>query len=199
MPLVKGTVSGTNPMLTLRPGVQVGQEFLAGGPDLRIMATRSGEFLVNLDPGEYQWLDQGVPVWRIVVPDGSATYALTNLVVEAYARPRRNLLDALWDYVAKAGSSMTGPLILHADPEEEGNSLQAATRGYVDRIGSRFTHLQSSPATEWLVVHNMGHNPSVTVTDLAGDVMDPKIVFDPNHNQLTIYCNAAETGYAYLN
>ena len=201
MPWVSGILSGTATEVLFRPGLRVGQEFLTGGPDRRVAATRSGAYLVRLEAGEYQVLSQGRLLWRIAVPEGDETHPVTTLIQEVYPPPtgRRGVLAGILDFVSRSGDSMSGPLLLHADPGEGDHPLQAATAGYVNRATARYVHAQTAPATEWVVVHNLGRNPSVTVTDLQGEVLDPAIVFDDDLQSLRIYSNTAETGYAYLN
>lgn len=61
-----------------------------------------------------------------------------------------------------------------------------------------YTHTQLAPSTTWLVTHNLGKYPAVTVVDSGGTL----VVGDVQHtspNQLTITFTAAFGGVAHLN
>lgn len=62
-----------------------------------------------------------------------------------------------------------------------------------------FTFEQEIASTEWVVVHNLGRNPSVTVADSAGNVQIPNEIKYDNENQLTLYFIGAFAGKAFLN
>lgn len=61
-----------------------------------------------------------------------------------------------------------------------------------------YTHTQTSAATTWTIVHNLGCRPSVTIVDSGGNVQIGEILYDSN-NQVTVTFAAAFGGYAYLN
>ncbi len=60
------------------------------------------------------------------------------------------------------------------------------------------THVQASAADLWLVAHNLGKRPSVTVVDSAGDPVEGMVSYTDSSN-LTITFSAAFSGEAYLN
>ena len=60
-----------------------------------------------------------------------------------------------------------------------------------------YTHNQSSPATQWTVVHNLGFKPNVTVFNSAGDIVEGDIVHNSS-NQLTLQFSATMSGTAQL-
>jgi hypothetical protein len=63
---------------------------------------------------------------------------------------------------------------------------------------TNFVFDQPSPSATWVVVHNMGKFPSVTIVDTAGDEVDAEVRHN-SINQLTITYSAAVAGKAYLN
>lgn len=62
----------------------------------------------------------------------------------------------------------------------------------------RYVHVQNEASSIWIVDHQMGRYPSVTVVDSAGTMVFGEVVYD-NENQVTITFTAAFSGKAYLN
>lgn len=60
-----------------------------------------------------------------------------------------------------------------------------------------YTHVQSVPATDWIVVHNLGYNPVVRTESSTGVDIEGVITHD-DLNQLTITFSQPVTGTAYL-
>jgi hypothetical protein len=99
-------------------------------------------------------------------------------------------------YVKKAGDTMTGLLVLSADPTA---ALGAATKQYVDAVSTKlangyFLYTAGAAATSHTVTHNMGNKyANVTVVDASDAVIIPQsIVFD-DVNSLTVTFNTAIT------
>jgi hypothetical protein len=61
-----------------------------------------------------------------------------------------------------------------------------------------FTFNQLAPSIVWTIIHNLGKNPSVTVTDSAGTIVVGDVVYT-GPNSLTIQFSVAFSGSAYLN
>lgn len=61
-----------------------------------------------------------------------------------------------------------------------------------------YTHIQNMPATQWVITHNLGKHPSVTVVDSAGSVVEGEIQHD-SLNQVTLTFSALFGGSAFLN
>lgn len=59
-------------------------------------------------------------------------------------------------------------------------------------------HIQSTNSDTWVITHNLGYRPSVTVIDLDGDVVNADITYD-TLNQLTLTFSSLIKGEAYLN
>jgi len=60
-----------------------------------------------------------------------------------------------------------------------------------------YTHVQSSPATTWIINHNFGYKPDVTLYSDGGVVMYAEIVHT-SINQTQIIFNLPTTGVARL-
>ena len=69
---------------------------------------------------------------------------------------------------------------------------------YVDLGNITYIHNQISASQEWLVCHNLGKHPSVTVVDSAGTVVVGDITY-LNAEELIIRFTAEFSGRAFLN
>lgn len=65
-------------------------------------------------------------------------------------------------------------------------------------IQNNFVFDQQVASSVWVVVHNMGKFPSVSIVDTANDQVEGEVRYNSN-NQLTITFTAAVAGKAYLN
>lgn len=70
-------------------------------------------------------------------------------------------------------------------------------RKYVQQKDS-YTHIQGEASDVWMIEHNMGRYPSVTVVDSAGSAVFGDVAYT-NENQLTVTFSVAFSGKAYLN
>jgi len=61
-----------------------------------------------------------------------------------------------------------------------------------------YIHTQDVPLTTWIINHNLGSFPSVTVVDSLNHVVVGDISYN-NSNMLTITFSIPFAGYAYLN
>lgn len=61
-----------------------------------------------------------------------------------------------------------------------------------------FIHIQGEASDTWMIEHNMGRYPSVTVVDSAGSAVFGDVAYT-NENQLTVTFSVAFSGKAYLN
>jgi len=64
-----------------------------------------------------------------------------------------------------------------------------------------FTFIQATASASWLVTHNLGKIPSITVVDTAGNLVEGAVVLATGNenNELTINFNAPFSGTASLN
>ena len=61
-----------------------------------------------------------------------------------------------------------------------------------------YTHEQGISSDTWVIEHNLGKHPSVTVVDTAGTVFTASVEYNSD-NVCTVYINGATKGKAYLN
>ncbi len=66
------------------------------------------------------------------------------------------------------------------------------------KSGSTHVFTQGSPSAVWVIPHNLGWWPSVTVVDTGGSVITPDVHYDTDQ-QVTLTFGSATTGKAYLN
>ena len=71
-------------------------------------------------------------------------------------------------------------------PDENGNIITA------------YVHEQSTASANWVVQHNLGKKPSITVVDSADTVVVGAYEYI-NDNEVRLHFNSAFTGKAYLN
>lgn len=61
-----------------------------------------------------------------------------------------------------------------------------------------FSYTSAQAVEQWVINHGLNRNPSVTVTDLSGNLIIPDVIYN-SANQITLTFNGATAGYAYLN
>lgn len=99
-------------------------------------------------------------------------------------------------YVNVDGDTLTGPLVLAADPV---NALEASTKQYVDALAqkladSTFVYDGSVAGASHTVTHNLGSQfANVTVIDSANKVIIPDAVSFDDVNTLTVSFSSAIT------
>ena len=83
-------------------------------------------------------------------------------------------------------------------PTTSNNSTELYIAG-----SATYAHNQNSVSNTWVIVHNLGKFPSVTVVDSGGTVVTGNVVYDSNNQiTLTFFANGnlvAFSGKAYLN
>lgn len=63
---------------------------------------------------------------------------------------------------------------------------------------AHYRHVQSTPASTWTVVHNLGKRPAVSVVDSSGRVVIGDVIYDSD-DQVRLLFSAAFSGEAYFN
>ena len=61
-----------------------------------------------------------------------------------------------------------------------------------------FVHTQTNAAAEWVITHNLGKKPSVTIVTTTDTTVIGDVTYN-NDNKLTINLTSANSGKAYLN
>lgn len=110
------------------------------------------------------------------------------------------------DRFTNALSNYTGGLASMADHREldgrdfpNQHPIEAITdlREILNRLWT-FTYEQGVASDNWVIEHNLGRNPSVTIVDSSGNVFYPAVQYI-DLNTLVVTMNGATTGKAYLN
>jgi hypothetical protein len=88
-------------------------------------------------------------------------------------------------------------------------AIQSSAIGTTDEIAEGLTnlyftvgrvsydHIQDEVSNAWVIVHNLGFKPNVTVQDSAGSIYEGEITYT-NSDSLTITFSAAFSGKAFL-
>ncbi len=135
---------------------------------------------------------------KLLVVNGSSDYS-DNVIRENDSLPCDNPTGGGTDFDElndtpdnKTGASLK---IVRVNLNEDGLE-------YVDLgdLGNdlNYTHSQSSSSASWVINHNLGKMPSVTVQNGSGDNVHGDVTYTDTNN-LTITFNTAFTGIAYLN
>lgn len=78
------------------------------------------------------------------------------------------------------------------------NTVTAITQGPQGPAGAAaFVYQQTSPATTWVINHNLGYKPSVELLDSGSQEIDGEISH-PSDNQTVVTLNPASAGLARL-
>lgn len=88
--------------------------------------------------------------------------------------------------------AISGASLITTDDLTEGLSNLYFT---VNRVS--YEHIQDEVSNTWVVVHNLGFRPNVTVQDSAGSIYEGEISYT-NSDSLTITFSAAFSGKAFL-
>lgn len=85
------------------------------------------------------------------------------------------------------------------DPAGAADVSLDQAKAYADMqiANARYTYTQSSASNNWVVTHNLGKKPSVTVSDSANNQVFGDIFYVSN-NVLEIHFGSAVSGTAYL-
>jgi hypothetical protein len=74
---------------------------------------------------------------------------------------------------------------------------EGTTNKYFTVARVSYEHMQGSSSNSWVIAHNLGFKPNVTVVDSAGNIVEGEITYT-NSNSLTVSFQASFSGYAYL-
>jgi hypothetical protein len=90
-----------------------------------------------------------------------------------------------------AGGGVTREEVIQIVNESIGDSIEDAI------ANARYTHSQLTPSVEWIVIHDLGWKPSVTVMDSMNNHVWGDVTHDSSV-QLRIFFSSAFSGNAYL-
>lgn len=83
-------------------------------------------------------------------------------------------------------------------PDQHPISAITGLQEILNRIWT-FTFEQEIPSDTWVIQHNLGRNPNVTVVDSAGAVQVPDEINYDTDNQITVKFLGSFAGKAFLN
>jgi hypothetical protein len=92
----------------------------------------------------------------------------------------------------QGASGIGGATLDTTDDLTEGATNKYFTVGRVSH-----EHTQGAASNSWVVNHNLGFKPNVTVVDSAGNIVEGEISYT-NSNSLTVSFQSAFSGYAYI-
>ena len=93
---------------------------------------------------------------------------------------------------AQGATGISGAAIDNTDDLTEGTTNKYFTVGRVS-----YEHIQDEVSKDWVIVHNLGFKPNVTVIDSAGTIYEGEIAYT-NTTTLTVSFSAAFSGKAFL-
>jgi hypothetical protein len=93
---------------------------------------------------------------------------------------------------ADGAQGIAGSGVTSTDDVTEGVENLYFTTGRV-----AYQHTQGVTSSSWIITHNLGFYPNITVKDSAGSIVEGEIVYD-SANQVTLNFQAAFSGLAYL-
>jgi hypothetical protein len=91
----------------------------------------------------------------------------------------------------------TDVLAGYVDLAERLDAMQAQIDSATGGVAGSYTHNQSVVSATWVINHNLGFNPNVSVIDSAGSDVEGDVTYDDVDN-LTIVFSAPFSGSAYL-
>jgi hypothetical protein len=87
---------------------------------------------------------------------------------------------------------ISGAALDNTDDLAEGTTNKYFTIGRVS-----YEHTQGVTSNSWVITHNLGFKPNVTVVDSAGNIVEGEIAYT-NSNSLTVSFSSAFSGKAYI-
>lgn len=111
----------------------------------------------------------------------------------AAVRPQPNALFTVEQSGALQGAAGTLNVVTGTVTVTAGGVANLSASGDL-----HFTHQQSVAASTWTIVHNLGKQPSVSVTDTGGNLVLGAVSY-PDANTCVLSFGAAFAGTAYCN
>lgn len=103
-------------------------------------------------------------------------------------------LQVLGEVGPRGPQGDTGP---QGDAGPQGDTGPEGPQGPAGVASGYYRHVQSSPADQWDIAHNLGYRPAVTVTDTAGTVVYGDVAYVDADNVRVLFLNPFG-GYAEL-
>lgn len=112
-----------------------------------------------------------------------------------------NTVPTLVDKIKQSlDTPMTEKAFIPSKTSELENDAGYITEDDVQNVVSdkTYTHTQLSPASSWIITHNLGKYPSVCITDSAGNIVFGDVKHESN-NKVILSFTVAFSGKAFLN
>ena len=81
--------------------------------------------------------------------------------------------------------------------ESTDDITEGTTNKYFTIARVSYEHTQGVTSDSWIIAHNLGFKPNVTVVDSAGNIVEGEIAYT-NSNSLTVSFSSAFSGKAYI-
>ena len=81
--------------------------------------------------------------------------------------------------------------------ESTDDITEGTTNKYFTIARVSYEHTQGVASDSWVIAHNLGFKPNVTVVDSAGSIVEGEIAYT-NSNSLTVSFSSAFSGKAYI-
>ena len=95
-------------------------------------------------------------------------------------------------------ASYPDPIVITVTPTTPGPvTINEISVGAVNAPNIAYHHIQNTPSSSWVIAHNLGFYPNVTVVDSAGTVVEGNIAYT-NANSVTLTFTGSFSGDAYL-
>jgi len=93
---------------------------------------------------------------------------------------------------------VSSPIVVTVTPPASpAVTLNQITVGPINAPTVAYHHTQGTSSASWVITHNLGWNPNVTVQDSGGSIVEGEITYT-SLNSLTVTFTGAFSGNAYL-
>jgi hypothetical protein len=168
----------------------------------------SGEFRYQVDPSapaQYGWANiTGIAISKINRNgvDVSPVVSLVTNQILKLTDVDSSLANSYGMYVVDSQSFISNESAYLLALTHKGSvgtpSSEVLTISLSGLSSPSFVYTQATPATNWVITHNLNTYPSVTVVDSSGAVVIGAVAYN-NKNQIAITFTSAFSGKAYLN
>lgn len=89
------------------------------------------------------------------------------------------------------------PVVAVTVPQSPAVTVNEIVVGGINSPTVAYHHTQGTSSASWVIAHNLGWNPNVTVQDSGGSIVEGEITYT-SLNSLTVTFTGAFSGNAYL-
>lgn len=159
--------------------------------EIKVVVDESGDTQVTVEAHEELFIsvEDALQFQNLVVETKVATVTVEEVVDPEF------IIEATPDVIILAGGNV-GP------PGPIGETGPASTipgpQGPPGPGATTYIHNQVTLAATWVITHNLGWFPAVSVVDTGGSEIQPNVIYNSD-DQITLQFGAATSGKAYLN